>query len=296
MISLSTKTLNSSTNLSSLVVGSENGFIKVFDSATHKPKQLTNIGTGLKITTLGRTSISNQTAIGSDDFNITIYNTALAKSVVKFAAHDDSITSINFCSQTNQIISAGMDCTYKFWDPQFRFAVSSYYDTEDCIISSDINRNGLYVCLDMTGMTVFRPVNHPNEYKIIKPDKKTFQDYHFIKFSSTNDYHYFISTSNMLKVYDIRNFKEFDNTDSQKGIIQIIDTSKQMLVNDGKSISCYSLENNMVSTMELIKNYSINNPTCMELTEDKNIFIGCQNGDMQYSMYRNYTFNEQDSD
>ena len=215
-------------------------------------------------------------------------------------------TKIYINSVTNQLVTTALDCSYKFWDSSYKMPLSTYYDTEDKIISGDIltnsnySNNGLFTCLDASGNIVFRPVNHPNEYKIIKlkdlnkssNKKNRYEEYYFIKYSSTNEYHYYVSTSTALKVFDIRNFKELDSNENNYGFTNIIDTSKYLLTNNGSSIRCYSYENNMISTMELVKDYSINNASCMEISDDKDIFIGCENGDMYYSMYRNYDLNK----
>lgn len=296
MTCLNIKT-NKNTISSSVVVGSDNGYIKLFDSASHRSKQLINIGSGLSISALGRTSNQYQVAIATNDFHITIYNTTLAKTITKFHAHEDTVSSIQFTPINNYLITAGMDCTYKFWDPSFKIPISAFYDTDDNIISTDINKYGLYMCLDSTGMLVMRPVNHPKEFKIIHPNKSQYQEYIYSKFSSTSEYQYYMSSSRGLKLFDMRNFREIDCFESSSSISKIVDTPKELICMNSNSVTCYTNpENNMVSGMEVIKKFSIPNPACIEYSEDKNLFVACENGDFYYSMYLNYTFCENDSD
>lgn len=289
-------------NSSNLVVGSDNGFIKVYDNNSNKLKQLVNISknSNFLISCIGLTSIPNQVAIASNDLSIYLYNISLAKIINKFQAHEDTISIIKSYNNSNILVTAGLDCCYKFWDTNYKMPISTYYDNEDKIISGDIITNssfnsGLFMCLDTSGCVVFRPVNHQNEYikiklhEIYKSNRN--QEYKFAKFSNTNSYHYYISSSKSFKLFDIRNFKEVDSNDNFFGFIDLIDTSKFLLTNTGGSVSCYKYNNNMISTMELVKDYSICNSSCMAMNEEKDIFIGCNNGDLYISMYRNYDLN-----
>ena len=280
---------NNIVNSSLLVAGSSNGFIKFYDSITEKTKQLINVGNGLSVTALGKTGNSIQVAVATNDFKIQIYNTAFASLVNKFHAHDDTITGLKLCSQNNYLISSAQDCTYKFWDLNSKIPVSMFYDTEDRIISSDINSNGLYMCMDKSGVIVLRPVAKSQEVKIIKQDNSLNEDFHSVKFSTTNEYHYFVSTSKYLKVYDMRNFLELDCNEQICDIKDFIESSKYLLALRNTNVDLYSVANNMVSDLDYIKSFPINNPTCIDISDDKNIYVGTESGDVHYSYYRKYS-------
>lgn len=279
-----------------LIAGSSNGFVKFYDSITEKTKQLINVGNGLSITALGKTGNSIQAAIATNDFKIQIYNTAFASLVNKFQAHDDTITGLKLCTQNNYLISSAQDCTYKFWDLNSKIPISMYYDTEDRIISSDINSNGLYMCMDKSGVIVLRPVTKSQEVKIIKLNNNSNEDFHSVKFSTTNEYHYFVSTSKYLKVFDMRNFLELDCNEHICDIKDFIESSKYLLALRKNNVDLFSVSNNMVSDLDYIKSYPINNPTCIDISDDKNIYIGTESGDVHYSYYRKFSLMGSKSD
>ena len=142
-------------NLKTLVVGSDNGFIKIFDITSKKANQLKNIGNGIAITALCPVGNQGNCAIALNDFNIVLYNTTLAKTISKFNAHENTVSCIKYCSDQNKIITTGYDCTYKIWDPNFKLHTNAFYDCEDKIISCDYNSNtSTFACLDESGHLV----------------------------------------------------------------------------------------------------------------------------------------------
>lgn len=282
-----------------LVAGSSNGFIKVFDSEIEKHKQYINVGNGFSITAIGKVPLGNQILIGSDDFQIQVFNVSLAKSICRFKSHDDSITSIKSIS-VNEFLSTSLDCSYKLWDLTRKIPISNFYDLNDSVISSDLSMNGLFMCMDTKGNVSIRPSLKYNELKNIRQGQGSQGvqglDYSFCKFSNTNEYHYFLGSSKSIKAYDIRNFQEFDFFDVKtKAIKGIIDSNDYLLAYTEDNVLCYKYKNGFLSHMQLYKEYENSNVlTCMEMSDDKNIYFGGENGDLSYSFYRKNTSCEEE--
>lgn len=270
-------------NIKSIVVGCDNGFIKIFDILNKKPTQLKNIGNGIAITALATISNLGNIVIATNDFKLILYSTPLAKVLYSNSAHEDTISRINYIPDLNQVITAGNDCTYKIWDSSLKTQLHAFYDCEDHIIASDYNSNSsTYACLDNSGNLVLRFLNNIKEHKITKINNNENLEYYFIKFNSLNDNQLFISTSKSFTVFDIRKSMSIDSIEELRGSIDVVNDTKNILSIKVKEVCCYSTN---YGNFSLIKNYSLVKASCCILDENKDIFIGNSEGDFYYSMF-----------
>ena len=280
-----------------IAVCSDNGFFKLFNCTSNKPNQMQNLGGGIPLTAI--TAIGNQGHLGlaTNDFYLINYSTNLAKIITKVKAHDDTITRINYCSNEGKVITAGHDCCYKLWEASIKIHTNAFYDCEDKIISTDYNPlNSIYCCLDESGTIVFRSVSNVKETKVFKVKSQgEYINYNFVKFNPINANQILVSTSLYLRIYDLRTLLVVEEIDILKDSIEIINDIQNIFSVTKDMVCCYSTD---LGKNELVKNYSITGASCLVMTDDKNLYLGCDNGNFYYSVFtKSYkTFIKDDED
>lgn len=109
-------------------------------------------------------------------------------------------------------------------------------------------------------------------------------EYLLIKFNPLNPYQYFISSSKSFKVFDIRNYNQIEEIEELKGSVNVYNDTTSFLKLAEDEVSCYRNEKGKI---ELLKNYSITGISSFCLNEDKNLFLGLNNGDFYASYFNN---------
>ncbi|KAL1917746.1 uncharacterized protein VTP21DRAFT_3580 [Calcarisporiella thermophila] len=92
---------------------------------------------------------------GGIDKRVRMFDVTVVRESKSLGAHDEAVRCVNYCDETNQVVSGSWDKTLKFWDPRSQQALVGTYPQPEKIFSMDIVGNKLVVAMAQRIVHIF---------------------------------------------------------------------------------------------------------------------------------------------